>query len=108
MPIESWATLSAPISSIAPARPKLDTMPAQDGAEEITVYGHSRKQDQNWRDTLQPDVPVYEASNADAAQPLYAHMTPWISPEEQHVMSDAKDAMGLCGGLGGLITCPNK
>ncbi len=37
MPIDSWATLSAPTSSIAPARPKLDTTPAKDGAEQITV-----------------------------------------------------------------------
>jgi len=108
MPIDSWATLSAPTSSIAPARPKLDTTPAKDGAEQITVYAHSRKPEQDWRDTLQPDAPIYESSNSAAAQRLYAPMTPWISPEEQHVMSDAKDAAGLCGGLDGWITCPSK
>jgi hypothetical protein len=108
MPIDSWTTLAAPTSSIAPARPKLDTTPAKDTTEQITVYARARKLDQDWRDTLQPDAPIYESSNSAAAQRLYAPMTAWISPEEQHVMSDAKDAAGLCGGLGGWITCPNK
>jgi hypothetical protein len=108
MPIDSWATLSAPTSAIAPAPPALDTSQPWDATEEITVYGRARKLEQDWRDALRPDAPIYESSNSAAAQRLYAPMTPWISPEEQHMMSGAKDAAGLCGGLGGWITCPNK
>ena len=110
MPIDLWVPLSAPVSLIAPAGSGkgLDTSPPVDRSEQITVYARRHNYDREWREDQQAAAPFYDARQSDAAQPLYATGPVWDSPEQQHVMSDAKASMGLCGALGGLITCPNQ
>ena len=111
MPIDHWAALepqSVPTAPVMPGGHRLDTSIAPDGSESIIVLGHGRHRDQDWREDLLAAAPIYEARNSAAAQPLYAPPAVWDSPEEQHTMSSAKDALGLCGALGGWVTCPNK
>ena len=104
MPIDAWATLAPAPSSIAP---KLDTAPAPDNAEQITVFAHANQRDAEWRADLAGQVPAYEATNSDAAQPVLP-FPQWSSPEQERLMSLKTDALGLCGALGGYIQCPNK
>jgi hypothetical protein len=111
MPIDDWVALepqSVPAAPVMPGTRRLDTSVAPDGSESIIVPGHGHHRDQDWREDQLAAAPIYEARNSAAAQPLYAPPAVWDSPEEQHTMSSAKDAMGLCGALGGWITCPNR
>jgi len=48
----------------------------------------------------------YETGQPQAAQRLYAEGPVWTSAEHVRLMSGVKDALGLCGALGGLLTCP--
>ncbi len=105
MPIDAWATLAPAPSHIA--TPKLDTTPAPDNAEQITVFAHTNQRDEEWRAELAGQVPAYEATNSDAAQPVLP-FPQWSSPEQERLMSLKTDALGLCGALGGYIQCPNK
>ena len=107
MPIDGWFDL-APAAGSGLIR-KFDRVQSQDDAENITVYGRRKRDpDAVWRDELRASEPQYEARASAAAQPLYGGQAVWSSPEQQHIMSDAKDAMGLCGALGGLLSCDNK
>ena len=105
MPIDAWVTLAPQPSSIA--APKLDISPAQDTAEQITVFARARQRDAEWRAELASQVLAYEAANSDAAQPLLP-FAQYTSPEQERLMSLKTDALGLCGALGGYIQCPNK
>ena len=110
MPIDGWYTLAPqpPPSIAVSVNKQLDTTPAPDGSEWITVYGRRHNRDADWRGDKQADLPVYEAQNSEAAQRLYAGSPIWYTPGQQRLMSDAKDALGLCGALGGWVTCPNR
>ena len=88
---------------------KFDTVQSAGDTENITVYGRrGRDLDAEWRAADRASEPQYEARNSTSAQPLYGGQAVWSSPEQQHIMSDAKDALGLCGALGGLLSCDNK
>jgi len=103
MHVDDWASLgiAAELSS-----GRMDLKP-QDHVEEITVYGRRDRRNAQWRAELHDD-PGYEPGGSEAAQRLYAPGPVWSSPEQEHLASSAKDAVGACGGLFGLITCPNK
>ncbi len=107
MLVAPWYDLAVPASSLQKpaAGPALNLQPQQDSAEEIIVRG--RRGAPAAGDAVAPE-PMYEAAQSDSAQRLYAAGPVWYSPEQVRLMSDAKDALGLCGGLGGLLTCPNK
>ena len=106
MPIDAWSSLS-PDPVAAPQTRAVDTRLPSTTAEEITVLGRNRHQDQDWRADLRAGDTVYEASNSDSAQPLVPFPA-WTSPEQQRLMSDKTEFLGLCGALGGYIQCPNK
>jgi hypothetical protein len=110
MAIDGWYTLAPPPAApiAASVKKQLDTTPVPDGSEWITVFATRHNRDADWRGDQLAAVPVYEAENSAAAQRLYAPSPSWDSPEEQRLMSNAKDAMGLCGALGGWVSCPNK
>ncbi len=111
MTVDNWASLGTyaelPASN---ANRKLNVKVEPDNTEEITVYGTRSKRDREWRDEIQDSAAGtgYEPGASDAGQPQYAKGPEWTSPEQQHLMSGAKDAVGACGGLFGLITCPDK
>jgi hypothetical protein len=105
MPIDAWATLAPAPSHIA--SPKLDTTPAPDNAEQITVFARANQRDEEWRAELAGQIPAYEAINSEAAQPVLP-FPQWSSAEQERLMSLKTDALGLCGALGGYIQCPNK
>jgi hypothetical protein len=106
MPIDGWFSLAPAGSGLIR---KFDATPGAEDTENITVYGRrGRDLEAEWRAAERASEPQYEARNSAAAQPLYGGQAEWASPEQQHIMSDAKESMGLCGALGGLVTCPNK
>jgi hypothetical protein len=111
MPIDTWSSLSPdpawPPASRTPPAGALDTRVPSPNAEEITVLGRNRHQDRDWRADLRAGDTVYEASNSASAQPLVP-FPEWTSPEQQRLMSDKTEFLGLCGALGGYIQCPNK
>ena len=99
MPVDNWYSLS-PLQKI-PAlsdRRQIDTEATSSETEELTVYGRSHKRDDDWRMDFAAKVPQYEASNSDAAQPLVPYPT-YTSPDQQRMMSEKTDALGLCGAL---------
>jgi hypothetical protein len=105
--IDGWYTL-APAAGAGLIR-SFDSTPAGEDRDNITVYGRrGRDLEADWRAELRASAPQYEARSSAAAQPLYGGQAVWSSPEQEHVMSGAKDSLGLCGALGGLITCPDK
>ena len=94
-----------PPLSLIEQRFKLYLKPPPGSFEEITVYGS------RGRGAAEDGKPVelqYEAGQSQSAQRLYAKGPDWDGPEEQRLMSNAKDALGLCGALAGLLTCPNE
>jgi hypothetical protein len=107
MPVDNWFTLDA---AVAPSLiRKFDVEPSKTGSEEITVYGRrGHNAEAEYRAEMRDRDATYEARNSVSAQPLYGGQAVWDSPEQQHVMSDAKEALGLCDALGGLLTCPGK
>jgi hypothetical protein len=86
---------------------KNDMAPAQENAEQITVYARPHDRDSNRGAALRANDPVYEAGASTAAQPLVPYPS-YTSPEQERLMSIKTDALGLCGALGGYIQCPNK
>jgi hypothetical protein len=108
MQVDNWASLGT-YAELPTGDHKLDVKVQPDNTEEITVYGTRNKRDREWRDEIHDSAgPGYEPGASEAGQPQYAKGPEWSSPEEQHVMSGAKDAAGACGALFGLITCPDK
>jgi hypothetical protein len=107
MPVADWFDMAAPASSLQTAASgrALNLRPPRDTTEEIIV--HVRR-GRAAADDLEAVGPIYEAGQSDAAQRLYAAGPIWYSPEQVRLMSTAKDALGLCGGLGGLLTCPDR
>jgi len=103
MHVDAWASLG--VAAELPSG-HMDIKP-QDHVEEITVYAQRDRRNTQWRAELHDD-PSYEPGGSDAAQRLYAPGPVWSSPEQEHLASSAKDAVGACGALFGLITCPKK
>ncbi len=107
MHVDNWASLGT--YADLPSNQGLNVKVPSSGSEEtIVVYGHSNKLDRAWRNDLRGDDAGYEPSSSVAGQRLYSPDPVWASPEQQHAASELKDAVGACGGLFGLITCPNK
>ena len=107
MQVDDWFSLGPILRP--PARPEgqpIGSEPTIDRSEEITVYGRRHTRDDEWRLDFAAKVPQYEASNSDAAQPLVAYPN-YTSPDQQRMMSEKTDALGLCGALGGYVQCPN-
>jgi hypothetical protein len=110
MLVDDWASLGTYAELPAGgASNRLDVKVAPDGAEEITVYGTRNRRDREWRDELRDSGGSgYEPGASEAGQPEYAKGPEWSSPDQQRLMSGAKEATGACGALFGLITCPGK
>ena len=107
MPIGDWSL--GPSDEAAPLDAfsrRMGITPAPDHTEQLVVYGQSHKRDEAWREDIQSKQPGYEASNSDAAMPLVPYAA-YISADQQRMMSEKTDAMGLCGALGGYVQCPN-
>ena len=107
MQVIPWLELGVSQSWLvkAPAGQALDLKPPPGNFEEITVYGRRGRAAAEAR---RPVELQYEAGQSQAAQRLYAKGPDWDGPDEQRLMSNAKEALGLCGALGGLLTCPNE
>ena len=106
MHVDPWATLAPPPTLIAPPRP-LNMAPPTGRAEQVTVYAHPHPRDAEWRAELAGKAPAYEAANADAAQPSFGFYPRYTSADQQRLMSEKSELLGICGALGGYIQCPN-
>ena len=107
MQVNHWFALDAPHARLdrLSSGQKLDLATDAGNAEIVTVFGRRRPDDRGGAPLPEPE---YEAGQSEAAQRLYAMGPEWASPEHQRLMSTVKDALGLCGGLGGWLTCPNR
>ncbi len=108
MAVTNWASLD-PTSGYA-ARSglirNLNTTPPPDNTENVFVYARrGGNKELNWREDLRANASTYEASNSDAAIAPYASYKEWDNADEQRLMSNTKDALGLCGAI---LTCPGK
>jgi hypothetical protein len=106
--VTGWASLD-PTSGYA-ARTglirNLNTTPPPDSTENVFVYARrGGNKELNWREDLRSSGSTYEASNSDAAFAPHASYPEWDNPDEERLMSNAKDALGLCGAI---LTCPGK
>ena len=109
MPIDTWSSLVPEPSARTPRQPggTIDTRVPPAPAEEITVIGRNRHYDADARADIRAGDIAYEASNSASAQPLLP-FPEYTSPEQQRLMSDKTEFLGLCGALGGYIQCPNR
>jgi hypothetical protein len=108
MAVSDWASLD-PAGGFA-ARTglirNLNTTPPPEATENVFVYARrGGSLETNWREDLRPNGSTYEAGNSDAATAPYASYPTWDNPGQERMMSDVKDALGLCGAI---LTCPNK
>jgi hypothetical protein len=71
------------------------------------VFARRQNQQAEWRAALHSSAPTDEPASSAAAQRLVP-IIDYTSADQQRLMSEKTDWLGLCGALGGYIQCPNK
>jgi hypothetical protein len=105
--VATWFDLRSPFIVPRANIPRIVLQPFPSSSEQIVVYGHKTSRDADWRADIEAGSPTYEANNSDAAQWLVPFRE-WSTPTEERLMSIKSEWLGICGALGGYITCPNK